>query len=63
VEELERIAGRLAHAVSAGQTPEEMLESACLVAELATEFDAVQNRKQAAGLDDPVTVPSSPGSS
>jgi hypothetical protein len=47
VERLERIAGRLAHAVSASelspeQTPEELLESASLIAELANEVDALR---------------------
>jgi hypothetical protein len=56
VEDLERIAGRLAHAVSASeQTPEEMQESASLVAELATEFEAFQKRTQ---TKDPEPVPS-----
>lgn len=53
VERLERIAGRLAHAVSAAeQTPEEMLESASLVAELATEMG-----RRDAEPDDPVPAP------
>ena len=52
MERLEQIAGRLARAVSAAeQTPEEMLESASLVAELATEFEAVQNRREAEAED------------
>ncbi len=40
---LETIAGRLAHAVGCEQTPDEMLESASLVAELAHEVEALQN--------------------
>ena len=47
VEELERIAGRLARAVSASeQTPEEMQESASLVAELASQFEAFRKRAE-----------------
>jgi hypothetical protein len=58
VEKLERIAGRLAHAVSAAeQTPEEMLESASLVAALATEFEAVQQGRENAEPEDPVPAP------
>ena len=55
MEKLERIAGRLAHAVSAAeQTPEEMLDSASLVAELATEFEAFQQGRHSSEPDDPV---------
>ncbi len=58
VEKLERIAGRLARAVSAAeQTPEEMLESASLVAELANEFEAVQQGRESAEPEDPVPAP------
>ncbi len=58
MERLERIAGRLAHTISAvGQTPEQMLESASLVAELETEFEAVQNRNRTAEPDEPVPTP------
>ena len=50
VEELERIAGRLARAVSASeQTPEEMQESASLVAELASQFEAIRKRAETTG--------------
>ena len=50
VEELERIAGRLARAVSASeQTPEEMQESASLVAELASQFEAFRKRAEPKG--------------
>jgi hypothetical protein len=49
LEKLERIAGRLAHAVSESeQSPEEMLESASLIAELASEFEAFQKRTKEA---------------
>ncbi len=52
MERLERIAGRLARAVSAAeQTPEEMMESASLVAELTSELE-----RQGAEPDEPVPV-------
>jgi CheY-like chemotaxis protein len=44
VEELERIASRVARAVGSEQNPEQILESASLVSELANEFEAVQRR-------------------
>ncbi len=55
MEDLERIAGRLARAVSAAeQTPEDMLESASLVSELATELE-----RQKAEAEDTVPEPES----
>ncbi len=50
MEKLERIAGRLARAVGSGQNPEQILESASLVAELASEFEAIE--RYARGLFD-----------
>jgi CheY-like chemotaxis protein len=44
VDRLERIAGRVAHAVGSEQSPEDILESASLVSELASEFEAEQRR-------------------
>ncbi|HVX66624.1 MAG TPA: response regulator [Bryobacteraceae bacterium] len=44
VSRLEQIAGRVARAVGSEQNPDEILESASLVAELAREFEASQNQ-------------------
>ncbi len=49
VDRLERIAGRVAHAVGSEQSPEEILESASLVSELASEFEAQQRRADRLG--------------
>jgi CheY-like chemotaxis protein len=50
VSKLEQIAGRVARAVGSEQSPDEILESASLVAELAREFEASQN--QASGPEE-----------
>jgi CheY-like chemotaxis protein len=47
VDRLERIAGRVARVVGAEQTPEEILESASLLAELASEVEARQSEESA----------------
>jgi hypothetical protein len=63
VERLERIAGRVARAVSASeQTPEEMLESASLFAELASELEAFRSRANLAADEPVLTGLLSPGS-
>jgi CheY-like chemotaxis protein len=46
VDRLERIAGRVARAVGAEQTPEEILESASLLAELASEVEAFHRQSE-----------------
>jgi CheY-like chemotaxis protein len=46
VDRLERIAGRVARAVGAEQTPEEILESASLLTELASEVEAFQSQSE-----------------
>jgi hypothetical protein len=51
VDKLERIAGRVARAVGPEQSPEEILESASLVAELASEFEEMmRNREEPAAV-------------
>ncbi len=50
MEQLERIAARVGRvACSPDHSPEALLESAALVSELATEFEAVQRRVLAPG--------------
>jgi CheY-like chemotaxis protein len=56
VDKLERIAGRVAHAVGSEQSPDEIQESASLVAELAREFEASQNGASSSAGDGPRTV-------
>ena len=46
MDRLERIAGRVARAVGAEQTPEEILESASLLAELASEVEALHRQSE-----------------
>jgi hypothetical protein len=61
MEQLERIAARVGRvACSPDNSPEAMLESAALVSELATEFEAVQQRIVSPG-DLPIEPPA-PGS-
>lgn len=44
MEKLERIAGRVARMIGSGHNPEQILESASLFAELASEFEAIERR-------------------
>ncbi|HEX8986263.1 MAG TPA: hypothetical protein VF767_12535 [Bryobacteraceae bacterium] len=46
MERLEQIAGRVARAVGSEQSPDQILESASLLAELAREVEAAQNESE-----------------